>query len=443
MLRMPPFTARYYLKIGSAAPPIDGLEQLHPSITLPGDDPNHYYADTPEKASAVASEWMANQVRAINLAHSLISTSDDPAHRPLVDAVLLGFQDGVAKFGNSTLDWMQGVCHSIENCALLDDPGIGRGGQTHAPALAIGAGPSLSQYLDDIRRCQHQCLIVSCDAAEPVLRAAGIAADLITPVERVLEVAVIMRRISRETCLAGSPVLLPSIVKSFPRRLRVTPPDPIYRWWNQVQDDRVPLGRSTGTAAVGVAAQMTYGPVYLIGHDLSYGADGASHAEGTDRLCQQGEAGAIHFAGHRTRPEWVQFARDISAVAMVAEGRVMRVGSGLPIAGVKQTAFPTIGSADKQIDWPIGQQGNAAKFRVRMRQALDQIKARPRGGTHVEAMVGPEHQMLIAGMLRPLFLSASIGARMGIPHATAPKVIDQVLDQCVGYMEASLRRAEG
>lgn len=179
-------------------------------------------------------------------------------------------------YGNDILDSFMGIYHAAQNApTLLNAPTLtdiaGRYGRT--PAISIGAGPSLTRHLDEIRELQDKCILVACDAVLPGLLKAGIQPHFVTPLERLRANAVFSQGAEDTRCIfAGLPVCHPDTLAPFRGRvLGVAGLDRVYDWLWPGDEARVRImtGSSTGVLSFSVAMAVTQGPIYLVGHDLA------------------------------------------------------------------------------------------------------------------------------------------------------------------------------
>ena len=242
-----------------------------------------------------------------------LATSEDPES----ELDLAAYKDRPFFFGNDPIDQLSGIKHLADNArTLLASPTLAK---TDVPAIAIGAGPSLAGYLDQIRRLQDRCLIISCDSAFKGLVAAGIVPHLVTPLERHPSVLDMVPLNAGASFFAGTPVCVPEAVRRFDRHLFIPGVDRIYDWCCVTGDWRIAYGSSTGTMAAHVAAGYTTGDIYLVGHDLCYADDGDSHWSGVQPGHRVREiAGYVPGADGTQRPAnywWLRFRKQIGDLA--------------------------------------------------------------------------------------------------------------------------------
>lgn len=195
----------------------------------------------------------------------------------------LALTDQPQLYGNDILDSFMGIYHGGLNCPNLLPSGTLSdiaGWYGNAPAIAIGAGPSLKRHLPELRELQNHCVLVACDAVVPGLLGEGIVPHFVTPLERLRVNAVFSLPVKGTRCIyAGLPVCHPDTLSPFGERIiGVAGLDRLYDWlWPERQASlRVMTGSSTGVLAVSIALAVTRGPVYLVGHDLAK-ESGASH----------------------------------------------------------------------------------------------------------------------------------------------------------------------
>lgn len=265
-------------------------------------------------------------------------------------------------FGNDVIDQMVGIEHLAENAeTLLTAPGLPK---TDAPAIAVGAGPSLSYAtMLRLKELQHSCLIVCCDTAYKGLVAAGVHPHIITPLERHPSVL----RMIPESCsgiFAGTPVCVPEAVRRFQSHVFAPGHDPVYDWCCLPDDRRYVFGSSTGTMAAHIAAEITTGPVFLLGHDLCYGDNGKSHWSQATSNAMSDVAVHVPCVDGAMRPSsywWVRFRKQLGDLAG-ARGNMYNCNwsgatienaqsSGLPVPGDPLVLTPGVTRPERLAAW--------------------------------------------------------------------------------------------
>jgi len=225
--------------------------------------------------------------------------------------------DKALEFGDDILDGLQGALHIAKNSHLLAGPTPRQMGCGNAPAIAIAAGPSLKRHIDDIRSLQDKCLLICCDSLLDSLLDQGIKPHLVTPVERIPEIASAFGRAEYDTIFAGKPVVHHDAAKPFKNFWFAPCSDIIYGWCLAEENELGSYGQSTGTMTVGLAAKLTTGPIYLVGHDLSmdgkqshYTGAKAATVHSQDTFATPGYDGEVY-----TDWWWDCFRRHIEATA--------------------------------------------------------------------------------------------------------------------------------
>ncbi len=253
--------------------------------------------------------------------------------------------------GNDINDSFMGLWHAAQNAPLLlPMPSIGQLAATlgNLPAISIGAGPSLGTHLGSLRALQDKCLLVCCDAAYPGLVKEGIIPHLVCPMERLQQQAPLVAcAAGTRTVFAGLPVCHPDTLKPFAdgkRAIYLHCLDKLYDWLTPHETLRCLTGSSTGVLSFYVAASLTRGPVYLVGHDLSTDS-GSSHWEGAGMAGKAFQNETAQTGGHgvngyekRMIPGndggmvesimwWDNFRSEISSQAKLIQGRVFNVNA--------------------------------------------------------------------------------------------------------------------
>jgi hypothetical protein len=280
--------------------------------------------------------------------HPLCAEAEQ-AREQLKPRLFAMLQDRPWGLGNDINDTFMGLWHAAQNAkTLLPMPSIGQLAASlgTTPTISIGAGPSLGSHLDELRALQDKCLLVCCDAAYPGLVKEGIIPHLVTPLERLQQQAPLVASAQgTRTVFAGLPVCHPDTLKPFDgRAIYFHALDKCYDWFAPNETLRCLAGSSTGVLSFYVAASLTRGPVYLVGHDLATGA-GASHwggaaLAGSAFQTETKNAGGFGANGYEKRlipgnsgelvesiMWWDQFRCEISNQAKLIPGRVFNVNA--------------------------------------------------------------------------------------------------------------------
>jgi hypothetical protein len=251
--------------------------------------------------------------------------------------------------GNDINDTFMGLHHAALNArTILPCPSIGNvsGVFGPTPAIAIGAGPSVGEHLDALRALQTKCILVACDAVYPGLIAAGIVPHFVTPLERLKQQAQFVACAKgTRTIFAGIPACHPSVVEPFDGKcIYMHAMDRLYNWLAPAEELVCTTGSSTGVLSFLVAASLTRGPVYLVGHDLAKGANG-THWQACDFAAKAHEhetnnVGSFGANGYETRfvpgndgtlvescMWWDTFRFEISSQAKLIRDRVFNVNA--------------------------------------------------------------------------------------------------------------------
>jgi hypothetical protein len=332
-------------------------------------------------------------------------------------------------WGNSTIDGLHGAYNVSQNASrIMRAPSINDIDKLHCPAIAVGAGPSLSEYIHRLPELRDKCLIVACDTVAQKLNEAGCDPHVVTPLERLNSTAIKLRDYNGDAIFAGMPCVPPEAVAQFNRHIRVSHSDVLYQWAG-MDDSVVDTGSTSGSMAVHIASELTDGPVYMIGHDLLLDDDvyfdasleSAKHVE---------QSGATKIAGnddemHETKTEW---ARVVMELQILAGKRMLAncsapLGMGARILGAESTALPLpaelpVSSTELNIDITGG---SWIELKSRGKHVAEDFEAMCERGTQAKSMSDlriegyvPERNLrLFAYILRPMFAQISVERRLG------------------------------
>lgn len=343
-----------------------------------------------------------------------------------------------ALWGNDIVDCMQGIVHASQNAArLLPMPDLHSLHVDLAPAVAVGAGPSLQDHLDDLRVLQGHVLIVACDAAVRPLLKADIVPNIVTPLER-LRSTTEKLPFCDDAIFAGMPVVPPEAVGRFTEHVYVTMPDLIYDWLGQ---SRQPIlcGSSTGTMAVAVALHLTKGPVYLVGHDLCM-EDGASHIDGAASAKYRSDDVDHTVPGNDGKPrrtwrDWARFRNEIGNFCIQNQARVFNTnaatGKGAVIPYTRPARLPAAADCRNVMTYVMGKAPNNtdrlmhwAERAVHIVEDAQELSDNAAMVTTIDAcgvdtLTHGRNADVFAYLLRSLYAQCSVERRLGASDARA------------------------
>lgn len=183
--------------------------------------------------------------------------------------------------------------------ALLTNPGIDRlaGIFEGAPALVIGAGPSLSDALPTLAAVADRYVVISTGTALNPLRAAGVTPDIVVSVDASHKIGSQFEANCEDLFLACSSITHPPVIPGFRGIFSGhVNANPVGVWAGSLGDTKgCILGAGTVTAtAMDLAARMGCNPVTTLGLDLSMAADGRTHANNSMYHGKRHDARVLH-----------------------------------------------------------------------------------------------------------------------------------------------------
>lgn len=259
--------------------------------------------------------------------------------KPADEREAFAMEDRPFQFGDDVIDNLHGILNIARNAqTILRAPALPR--CDHAPAIAIGSGPSVARHLDALRKLSKKCLIVAAQTAAQGLIDNGVIVHLVTPMERPRSVADYLPAACSQITFAGAPLVHPDVMNRFQRHFYVPSADVLYRWCSLPGEDKVFFGSSTGTTAVNVAAFCTRQKVYLVGHDLAYGDDSQSHWDKSQSQLTDQRKTTCTILGHNgeqlpTERIWKRLCQQIADTTTLHGGLVnvnayYKVGAQIP-----------------------------------------------------------------------------------------------------------------
>lgn len=256
--------------------------------------------------------------------------------------------------GNDINDTFMGFHHACMNAeAILPSPSIGQiaGAWGNIPVISIGAGPSVRDHLNELRHLQNRCLLVACDAVYPALLEQHIIPHVVTPMERLKQQSPLVKDAGNtHTYFMGLPVCHPDTVKPFGHRtVYLHAFDQLYDWLEPNERLRCLTGSSTGVLSFYVAASLTRGPVYLVGHDLAKDVNGKTHWDactlGTEGF--DGEAQNVGEFGDNGYEKRMIPGNDGGLVESITWWDTFRAEIGLQAAAIPDRVF-NVNAYDKR-----------------------------------------------------------------------------------------------
>lgn len=181
-------------------------------------------------------------------------------------------------------DSLDGVRATLMNRQeMLNSPGIEdlkdvfRG----IPALIVGAGPSLDQELENIKKNNDKFVVIAADAALKPLLKAGVRVDYVTSIERLNDYQrpFFEGLPQLETELVAFPVVLPSQFELYPGKKRLVYRNYSYFAYFEKSWPKgiLKCGGSTSHLALRLADYMGCSRIFLVGIDSAY-----ENQKGTD-----------------------------------------------------------------------------------------------------------------------------------------------------------------
>ena len=192
--------------------------------------------------------------------------------------------------GNDTVDALIGLKHHITNLATLFEtpPLFELIEKIHTcdTAVLVSTGPSLTKQLALLKKIAPYVRIVAVDASFPVLTKAGIKPDVVVSIERVKESARFFSQTPKEAfddvVFALSSVQHKDVVQSIKGGVLQMSLRPLGFMMYGGPDEwgYIGIGQSAANMAYELIYHSKFKNCILIGQDLAYGDDGASHADG-------------------------------------------------------------------------------------------------------------------------------------------------------------------
>ena len=254
------------------------------------------------------------------------SLLDDTPYDLLADLMALP-----QTIGDDTQDVLLGAYNMAKNAHLLRSPPPTH--LTDAPAVVVGSGPSLEEWLPVLKRTYGSYVIVASASAVRPLVDAGITPHFVAPKERTRYPSWCFDGCPDTAIYAGLHVV-PDVADRFPQRLCVGDATPLSMWYGSYL--HIAPGPTSGTHALSVALLVTSGPVALVGMDNCGG-----HYTGYQGVEQANTDYVDCYDGKRRESKWLyRVAR--ANMARKHENRVIQLSTTAAIVdGIPLGALPS------------------------------------------------------------------------------------------------------
>lgn len=326
--------------------------------------------------------------------------------------------------GNSSSDVVVGLINLIRNRGwIVNSPHVYDVARVDAPVICVASGPSLERHLDELRLLQDRCLIICADTALRGLHEHGIYPHIATPLERDPNLKNNVAD-GYGVTYGGSLYTERAVNKTFANHIVIPADESVGHW---VDERRLGYGSSTGTLGVALGLALSSGPVYLVGHDISFGTQshwtGASCPGGTkaDDTCE-GNDGTIHQTNHWFKVYCGQIAQlAINNPRLYNVNILDQVGALIP--GTLPGFLPT--GLTKEFTWrPIHTKPSIFRMQLPHRIATlptDLLRARDiimQASTieqlSAEVVCGGDNMTIAAALFRSIWTQFSFERRLGM-----------------------------
>lgn len=183
-------------------------------------------------------------------------------------------------------------------------------------AIIVSTGPSLDKQLDTLKEYAPYASIISVDASYPIIAKRGIKPDYVTSIERVVATSSFFEKsypkVDKDTIFIVASVTHPKTAKNLSNRRLALVMRPQANELISGLDayGYLGLGHSTANQAFQLAMMLGHKNIVLIGQDLAFGPDGASHAKGHAFIQEVEDIYTTAYGGNgkvRTTYVWEKF----------------------------------------------------------------------------------------------------------------------------------------
>lgn len=260
----------------------------------------------------------------------------------------------ILSYGDSPEDSMKGLENMFANLeVILGSPGINRleNAFEGKPGIVVSAGPSLNKTKQFLKGHEDKAVICACDATLKILMDMGIHPLFATSLERTTGILPMFQfggLNEYKGYICSCPVIPPDIYRAYTGRQIIVYRNFDHFKWLPVERGIINVQLSTGNMAFKLLEYCGCDPIIIIGQDLSFGAEGESHAEGMacgTRVKTMYERGEVMIPGNdvplvKSNYSWLAMLRafeyDIANYKGVA---INATAGGARIAGATYMGF--------------------------------------------------------------------------------------------------------
>ena len=212
------------------------------------------------------------------------STSIIETNKLLIRAI----KQMIVNFGNNTIDTLIGIEHHINNLpVMLTNPHFSqlKNKKISDVAIIISTGPSLAKQLPLLKKIAPFATLISVDASLPVLAEHNIKPDFVTSLERVEATAKFFKhtpaKFQKDIIMIHASLQHQEVLQnSHGKKILPMRPFGYTKYFGMHKYGYLGIGMSAANMAYELAYVMGYKIIVLIGQDLAYSEDGASHTKG-------------------------------------------------------------------------------------------------------------------------------------------------------------------
>ena len=202
-----------------------------------------------------------------------------------VDSLKYSIMHELQHMGNDPYDSLLGIDQTLSNVMpMIEDPGIisFKNSLKHKPAILVGAGPSLNKNIHLLKEAYHKALLVCVDAALKPLLDNGIRPHIVTNIERTGGQGAFFSDLGKleDTFFVFCPVVPDDTYDSYQGPKIIAHRYSEIVEWLGLRTGVLTAGPLVGNFAFDIAQYLGCDPIIMVGQDLSFPLEGATHVEG-------------------------------------------------------------------------------------------------------------------------------------------------------------------
>lgn len=274
-------------------------------------------------------------------------------------------KEAISDLGNDVEDSLLGLRNIVRNTETIAsgrDLGPAEGAFSDTTAIVVAAGPSLPKQFPRLRALEGRVVLVAADTALVPLLQAGIRPHFVASKERTIRTLALLDVADTESSvLVACPVVAPECFAAYrgpiiPAFTSTGGVDAAAGIFSGLGLDRhiLRFGGSGANMAFQLAVHLGCPSIILVGQDLAFGRDGATHTQGAplgERRSYFTEGEKVRLPGYYggevdSTPDWARFRKQYEYDIVNYDGQCWNATEGgAAIPGAKPQSLAALSEA--------------------------------------------------------------------------------------------------